>query len=107
MNKKLFTCGNELSFVGFSNGKTWNGFDCPYFEFEECEKIMNSFNKENEKFDLNIKIIYDSTNDCFIEQDENYDEDEYVIYESLLIETSEGTKKVYPIGNCYWTWEAI
>lgn len=107
MKKTLFTCGTNLTFEGFSNGETWNGFDCPYFEFEECEKIMNAFNKENEECDVDVKIIYDSTNDCFIEQDENYDEDEYVTYEALFIETSEGSKKVYPLGTCYWMWEEI
>lgn len=107
MKKTLFTCGTNLTFEGFSNGETWNGFDCPYFEFEECEKIMSAFNKENEECDVDAKIIYDSTNDCFIEQDENYDEDEYVTYEALFIETSEGPKKVYPLGTCYWMWEEI
>lgn len=106
MNKKLFIYeGTSLTFEGYTNGEKWNGFDCPLFELDESLKIMEDFNDLNEELELDIKLVYNSEQDYFVEEDENYDEDEPIIYEPLLIKTSEGTKKVYPIGAGYWTWE--
>ncbi len=104
--KKLFTCGPEsTTYEGYTSGEKWNGFDCPLFELEESLKIMKDFNDLNEELELNIKLVYDPDQDHFTEEDENYDEDEYVVYEPLLINTPDGTKKLYPIGTGYWTWE--
>lgn len=104
MQKKLFTLDGEKSFVGFSNGETWNGFSCPYFELEECKKIMDAFNKDNEELEVSIKLVYDEENDCFIEQDENYDEEEYVVYEAMFINVDGVNKKVYALGSYEWVW---
>jgi len=104
MEKKLFTLDGENYFVGFSNGETWNDFECPYFELEECRKIMNTFNKENEELEVNIKLIYDEENDCFIEEDENYEEEEYIVYEATFINVDGINKKVYALGSYNWTW---
>lgn len=104
MKKNLFTLDGENSFVGFSNGETWNGFSCPYFELEECKKIMEAFNKENEELEVSVKLVYNEEEDCFIEEDENYDEEEYLIYEALFINVDGENKKVYALGSNEWTW---
>jgi hypothetical protein len=104
MQQKLFTLDGEKSFVGFSNGETWNGFSCPYSELEECTKIMEAFNKDNEDLEVSVKLVYDEEEDCFIEQDENYDEEEYVVYEAMFINVDGANKKVYALGSDEWTW---
>lgn len=104
MEKKLFTLDGEKAYLGFSNEETWNGFECPCFELEECKKIMDAFNKENEELEVEVKLIYDEEKDCFIEQDENYEEDEYIIYEGMFINVDGINKKVYALGSYNWTW---
>lgn len=104
MMQKLFTLNGEKAYLGFSNEETWNGFSCPYFDLEESKKIMEDFNKDNEDLEVEVKLIYDEEKDCFIEQDENYDEDEQIVYEAMFINVDGANKKVYALGSYEWMW---
>lgn len=65
---------------------------------------MDAFNKDNEELEVSIKLVYDEEKDCFIEQDENYDEEEYVVYEAMFINVDGTNKKVYALGSYEWVW---
>jgi hypothetical protein len=79
-------------FKGWTVGEIWNGWECPYFEKEEADKVVKAssgkWSKDGETchFDLN---------------DEDY------VVEKETIQTVEGPKVVWAIGNMYWIWSKI
>ncbi len=45
METKVFSLeGITGSFKGYTNGETWNGFECPYFELAVALFIMKAYN---------------------------------------------------------------
>ncbi len=84
---------DETSYNGWTFEDYWNGFECPYFEKDEADKIMIDMKGRFE----NDKYIFDDP-DYF----PDYEEDD--AFASQVIETVEGPKKVWAIGSWYWTW---
>lgn len=82
----------EKHFNGFTIGESWNGWECPYFSFEEGKRIVSA---QNEIFPESA--YYDTGRDCFIFKINN--EIEEYAAEKL------GNLKVFPIGNGSWIWE--
>ena len=78
------------SLVGFTQGKHWNGWEMPAFEFTEAEKIKKFVHE----------LQYDHINDVFFI--------DYEVWTPFLIEV-EGKAKavVYAIGAGSWCWEEI
>ncbi len=37
--------GEDSFFDGFTKGETWNGFACPYFTFEQGQRIVEATNR--------------------------------------------------------------
>lgn len=79
----------ENSFEGFSRGDDWNGWACPYFSFEEAQKIVKAHAPDTAR--------YEENNDQFIFK--VGDEEEF--YPAVL----EDGRKLYAIGNGSWIWE--
>ena len=93
MVKDLFTLADDsgVFFEGYhQKSVNWNGWACPYFELKVAQtisKILNGY------YDKHI----DSFN--FPEWDDSF--------ESILVPTRDGNKRLYPIGAYGWTWEAL
>lgn len=85
------------SFEGYTKGESWNGWDCPYFTFEQSQKVLQSYNQLRSILG-EIQAYYDVGTDAFIFPAE----DEPEIYKAI---TEEG-EKYYPIGGFVWIWEA-
>lgn len=96
LNKATITIGDrKCIYEGYVEDRDWNGWACPYFSYEESVHIMNDLNK----IQSNV-MYYDANTDSFcIPQEFNE------IYKGVDIETSDGIKHLYPIGNSYWIWE--
>lgn len=89
--------GIDGFFIGWSNGRLWNGWAMPVFEFTEATNITNAVQ--------DFKNRFDGKNDCFITTNGD-DEDE--IWSSQTISVHGGTPlKVYGIGAGSWIWEEI
>lgn len=107
MNTKLHpakfsidTLGSVV-FEGFTSGETWNGWDCPYFTFEQGQKVMEVFNATNTAETARAPSRYDEERDAFcffIESIEDSDD-----FYALIIEG----QKFYPIGTGCWIWERV
>ncbi len=74
-------------YKGYTNGGIWNGWECPYFEKEEADKIAKDYNGE------------------FVDDTYVFPNDDDDVYESENLETVDGKKKVWAIGAYAWVWE--
>lgn len=94
--------GIDGVFSGFSNGRTWNGYECPFFNEKECERVISAFNKANENYYLEAERTSNgelvSVGLFCIE-----DSSENDVYHPLLA----GSERVFPIGSGFFIWEKI
>ena len=81
----------DYKFSGFSNDEDWNGWACPYFTFEESEKIVEAHKTTGQG------AWFDEANDQFVFKIG----DDTELYQAI---NNDG-QKLYPIGNGNWIWE--
>jgi hypothetical protein len=80
-----------LKISGFTAGADWNGWACPYFTFEEGQKIADAHKSRGGK------TWFDEMKDQFIFEIGGEEE----FYSSINI----NDQKLYPIGSESWIWE--
>jgi hypothetical protein len=81
--------GNTV-FEGFTKDENWNGWACPYFAFEESQRIVEAHRKTGQQ------AGFDNDSDAFYFNIQ--DEEEF--YQPIEVDG----KKFYPIGNSSWIW---
>ncbi len=93
MKQTAFTIDSSpgLKLSGFTKNEDWNGLACPYFLFEEGQKIAEAHRI------LGQKAWFDEANDQFIFETDG----EVEFYPAV----SESGHKLYTIGNASWIWE--
>ncbi len=79
------------AFQGFSKDGKWNGWACPYFTFEQAQKVAEAHKRSISD------AWYDEKSDTF---NFKMDEDDIESYEPVEIEG----RKFYPVGHSQWTW---
>lgn len=92
------TLGDKI-FEGYTQGEEWNGWACPYFTFEQAQKVVEAFN-EGERFEGDkVEARYDAEQDafCFFFESSGESED----FSALTVDG----RKLYPIGSGCWIWE--
>lgn len=82
------------AFEGFTDDRLWNGWACPYFSFDEAQKIAEA------QKELGLNAYYDADSDGFAFEVENTG-GEYDIFPSEVIDG----RKLYPVGAGCWIWE--
>jgi hypothetical protein len=93
----VFTIESIKQYDGYDEEYSWNGWACPWFTKEAGEQIAS---------DLGGLMKFDADKDAFVfnsPQDEA--ETDYFVGED--IETVDGTKHLYPIGNKGWIWDTV
>lgn len=99
--KNTFSIEMQESFVGYYDpGRNWNGWDCPYFEWDEALKITKWLNERTDEKQLEA----DSEKKVIIFYE---DPDEPFEIEGAPMETEDGIKTLYSIGTGWWIWEAV
>lgn len=96
--KSSFNIDDGEMIKGYTNGSTWNGWACPYFNLENANKIKDQFSE----YDGSI-MLYDGKKDTFyykIGGEEIMEE-----WTGEDIEVDGGKIHVYPIGAYCWVWD--
>ena len=88
---------SEDYFDGWTNGKDWNGWAMPHFEFADAKRLIAWLK--------NGKARFDSEKDAFITITEDGDE-EFWQGQSIFI-TDGSSIKVYPVGAGSWCWNEV
>jgi hypothetical protein len=78
-------------FEGYTLEETWNGFACPYFTFEEAQKVVDAWGESGSI------ASYDSNSDKFNFEMQDGETDSFpaIQFDGM---------KLYPIGNGCWIW---
>ena len=91
-------------FEDWTAGQRWNGWECPYFEFDTAIRMVDmwintTFGEEQRQ------ARYDEERDefCFC----GGGLEEWDCFGAQTIETEEKTIKVYPIGAFCWIWSDV
>lgn len=88
----------DASFVGYSDGSDWNGFECPYFEYDTAREVLR-------RSEINgFEWSYDASDDTFIVSNNLTPDDEPERFDGMTIEAEGLHIKVYPIGAYSWIW---
>jgi hypothetical protein len=96
MRKSVFAiCDDHNAYIGYTSGRTWNGWATPYFTLAEAQRLQADWNG----------LTYDETNDEFRIQ---YDEDEEpYIWKGEDIQTVDGKLHLYGIGAYSHIWDEL
>ena len=94
---KLESLGYEI-FHGFTKDEDWNGWDCPYFTFEQAQKVLKNYNQLRRIIGRNDFAHYDSSTDAFIFPTDMGDAETFPA-------VTESDQKYYPVGAFSWIWE--
>lgn len=89
----------DTTFPGYTNGDTWNGWACPYFERDIAEQVAEYWMEIHEDNpDEGFESEYDPRRDAFLFHEPVHDEP--LIFESTEVEG----KRLYAVGAYHWTW---
>ena len=88
-----FQIDNTKSFKGITSGQLWNGWECPLFNKESIDSIIDEFICINTHYDMNI--YFKGVNLVVIEYGEK----------EILTPTIIDGVNYYDLGWCAWTWE--
>jgi len=89
-------------FEGWADDRKWNGFECPYFEFETAARMVDAWN--NLAFgEGEYQAQYDEEKDAFYFRDGGLEE--WDCFTAHTIDAEGRTIKAYPIGAFCWIWD--
>lgn len=94
---KFQICDDERIYEGYTDGRLWNGWECPWFTKEVVGQIMKDLNNDD------VPTEYDVATDSYIVHWEDEDRDD--VFEGYDVETEDGIKHLYPIGAGGWIWD--
>ena len=96
---KIESLGYEV-FDGFTKEETWNGWACPYFTFEQAQKVLEQFNLFRRITGQTGFAFYSEPADIFVFPG---DENEPEIFAAI----EENGEKFYLVGAFAWIWEEM
>lgn len=96
-NFKIESLGYE-TFEGFTKDENWNGWDCPYFTFEQAQKVLKTYNMLRSLIGQKDLAYYHSAADVFVFPTS---EEESETFAAII----ENGQKYYPVGAFCWIWE--
>jgi hypothetical protein len=94
---KIESLGCE-TFDGFTQDEDWNGWDCPYFTYDQAQKVVKQYNQLREIIGKKDFAFYDEVTDAFIFP---VDEDKTETFAAI----NDDEQKYYPVGAFGWIWE--
>ena len=101
MRKSVFAIdASPNAYIGYTSGRTWNGWATPYFPFEEAQRLQAEFSEGADS-----PMLYDVMKDEFRIQYDN--DDEPYIWKGEDIQTVDGIKHLYGIGAYSHIWDEL
>lgn len=89
--------GARGSFKAYLAPGRWNGFEQPYFPYDEGLRLAKALAAGGPN---NVKLTYWPSKGCFVERWDG----QAIPYYSQKVLTVDGVKTLHPIGAGVWTW---
>lgn len=89
------------TFEGFTKDERWDGWSCPYFNYEQARKLLKIYNEPLIIIAPYNMGFYDFTTDAFVFPVDCENEPE--IYRAVI----EDGQKYYQIGARSWMWKEV
>jgi hypothetical protein len=87
-----------VTFKGYTKGETWNVFACPYFSFEQAQRIVSAWRGKG------WAARYDAETDAFMfEVNAESKSSDFEGYSGINIKK----QKFYRVGAFSWIWDEI
>lgn len=103
----------EHQYQGYTNGETWNGWECPFFTREEAERLATYFRTR-----WGCDFAYDAARDAYVykpcnhktpqgEDCEGQPWEEEIVYRTIMLTITPNGQEMpfYGIGAWEWTWD--
>jgi len=102
LQRKIFLLDAEedTGFEGFTDGQTWNGWACPYFDFEAAIRVLNASEKNGYRWHFD-----EEENVFLIRHVEDADDFEPEQVNAVIISFEGVELTVYPVGAYSWAWQ--
>lgn len=100
VKKSRFRIEEDEIYEGYTNGSTWNGWECPYFTLEVGKKICEDYSDDEHR------LYYDEIEDCFMEFDMEEGEFKH-IGSRCRIAVDGKLMNLYDIGAMSWVWYEV
>lgn len=90
-------------YEGYTDGDTWNGWACPYFEYSEAERVLKasqvngflwSYDKSEDRFTVWNRAEYPA-------------KDAPEVFRAAEIDAGGRSIRAYPVGAYTWIWEEV
>lgn len=104
-----FSTDDGPSYPGYTYGRTWNGWACPYFTHATALRLTETWNQAAREVSgppwraPRLHAAYDADTDTFVFADEDADSRETCAGEIHQVDGQAIT--LYPIGNGAWCWD--
>lgn len=87
---------DNVTFEGYTQGEWWNGFACPYFSFEQAQRIVTAWRGKG------WGARYDAEVDTFLfEMNVGTKTSDFEAYSGMDF----GKRKYYRVGAFSWIWD--
>ena len=97
---KTFTIDHDIFADGITDGTRWNGWECPYFNFDEATKILSSQTPKNECIESGCTYYEISADGLHIVETS---EEAIYVSDSIIVDG----QRYFPIGRFCWVWEEV
>ena len=88
---------SEESFEGWTDGRRWNGWEMPYFERSEAERLIRWLGDGRARFN--------AEGDAFVTLSQDGEEE---VWQAQSVVISDGSKlRVYGVGAGAWVWDEV
>jgi hypothetical protein len=103
LRNTTLTIDDAVFFEGYTAGRTWNGWACPYFPREVGAQIVAHWTRTGEP---TLQAHYDAATDAFVFADtaaggapETFPSETHLVGGRPMT--------LYPIGNGSWIWDEV
>jgi hypothetical protein len=88
---------------GYTYGRYWNGWACPYFPREVADAICAVWNRYTAS--TLMACTYDASSDTYTFSDPENDGGESYTVTGEIHTVNGEAMRLYPVGNGYWIWD--
>ena len=98
-----FSLDDGPGYTGYTSGRRWNGWACPYFTHAEAQRLMIPWNTA--PAEAQLSAWYEAATDTYYFLDALNETEPYAVRGEDHRLADGATLHLYPIGHGCWVWD--